>query len=199
MKMVLQWQVKAGSNYWQGMEAVMEWNWFYRPLTLKRIIKGQIVLFENCFGFALRPHFPWAVLCFWQPPLAQELPDAFAELSLDFMKKSDTSSQLSFSLSPEIWLVSQSDVPQSLSWLLPYFFLCGHFVSDPDWHKSSCLILLCWLWLEKETHIQTYAYHKFPGRSVQEPVKRGVGELMILGGTGEWYLARGTRESEFYL
>lgn len=97
---------KAGSNYWQGMEAVMEWNWFYHPLTLKSIIKGQILLFENCFGFALRPHFPWAALCFWQPSLAQELPDAFAELFFDFMKKSDTSSRLSFSLSPKMTCVT---------------------------------------------------------------------------------------------
>lgn len=176
-----------------GMKLILPFSYF------KEDNLGPDTTLWNCFGFALRPHFPWAALYFWQLPLAQELPDAFAELPFNFMKKSDTSSQLSFSLSPEIWLVSQPDVSQILSWLLPYFLLCGHFVSDPDWHKSSCLILLCWLWLENTTHTWTYAYHKFPGRSVQEHVRRDVGELMSLGVTGKWYLARRTRKSEFSL
>ena len=84
----------------------------------------QMILFQNLLCFALRPHFPWAALCFWQSPLSQELPDGVFELF--FVNLKHVCPAFSHSL-PQgltcltVWCSS------SLFWLLSYCLLRGHF------------------------------------------------------------------------
>lgn len=104
----------------------VEWNWCS---SLKRML-----LFENGLGFALKPRFPWAAVCFWQPPASQELPDGLARFSFDFVAVTDTATHLSLLSLPEgltliivCWL-SQLMLASSL---LPF---PKKVPAQPSWH-----------------------------------------------------------------
>ena len=147
---------------------------FHHFLTLWSIIDWgpQMPLFQNLLGFALRPHFLWAALCFWQSPLSQELPDGVSELS--FVNLRHVCPAFSHSL-PQgltcltVWCSS------NLFWLLSYCLLQGHFphtvpahsflASSPWKTQTDTEVYITLLSLTKKTHTQTCTPH-LPQRSI---------------------------------
>lgn len=149
MRRVLQWKVKSGSNYWWGIWAVIVWE-HVLPFSyfMEHSWRPQMLLFENCLGFALRPPFPWAVLCFRQPP------DGFIEFPFDLMSLKCFCTTSSPSLPLLGSDLHQSDGSLSPAYPYPGFFLLAFsmgvflikslhillgifFLEDPAWPKKK--------------------------------------------------------------